>query len=294
MINNFKSFYKKRFSGQVFVIKAGGRVIEDDTARLNLLKNIQELTNDGIKVLLIYGGGNAIDQVIEAEGRKPTKIDGRRITSEADITCVKKALAGDFAFRILETMAKIQLDGYVFNTVPDHWAIYKRRPKKQDVVRFDATIETVHAKHPRAMFNTTRLIIVPCLGLLKQGVTVNINADNMAVALASGMKAAKLILLTDVDGVKIKNKIASVLTASELQDLIDDEVVSGGMQVKLENCIDALKSGVKRVHILNGFKKDTLKNEVYTGSGAGTMIVRRAEKRNYEKELNPEDIKGAQ
>lgn len=282
---NFKSFYKKRFSGQIFVIKAGGRVIEDDTARANLLKNIQELTQDGIKVLLIYGGGGAIDTAITAEGRKPTKIDGRRITSEADIACVKKVLAGDFAFRILETMAKIDLDGYVFNTVPDHWAKYKRRAKQNDIVRFDATIDTVHTRYPKAMFNTTRLIIVPCLGLLKQGVTVNVNADNMAVALASGMKAAKLIFLTDVDGVKIDNKVASVLTISELEGYIADKTITDGMQVKMENCIHALKSGVKRVHILNGFKRDMLKNEVYTSSGAGTMIVRRAEKQKYEKEL---------
>ncbi|MEM6780269.1 MAG: acetylglutamate kinase [Pseudomonadota bacterium] len=285
---NFKSFYKKRFAGQIFVVKAGGRIIEDDTARLSLLKNIHELTNDGIKVLLIYGGGAAIDAAIQSEKREPTKIDGRRITSEADIACVKKVLAGDFAFRILENMAKLDLDGYVFNTVPDHWALYKRRPKKNDITRFDATIEKVHTKFPRKMFETTRLIIVPCLSLLKQGVTVNINADNMAVALASGMKAAKLIFLTDVDGVKIDDTVQSVLTPADIEQMINDKTVIGGMQVKLENCVDALRAGVKRVHILNGFKKDMLRNEVYTKAGTGTMIVRQAEKTKYDKELKTE------
>lgn len=284
MIRNFKTFYKKRFSGQIFVIKAGGRIIADDKARDDLMKTVQELTGDGIKVLLIYGGGQVIDEAIAAEGRKPTKIDGRRITSEKDIACVKRALAGDLAFRLLETMAKIDLDGYLFNTVPDHWAKYRRRPKQGDIPRFDATIEQVHVKYPRAMFNTTKLIIVPCLGLLNQGVTVNINADNMAVALASGIKAAKLIFLTDVDGVKIDDKVRSVITAGELQAFIDDGVVKDGMRVKMENCIEALHAGVKRVHILNGFKKDMLRDEVYTSTGAGTMIVRRTEKRKYEKE----------
>lgn len=282
---NFKSFYKKRFTGQIFVIKAGGRVIEDDKARQNLLKNIQELNNDGIKVLLIYGGGAAIDAAIKAEKRKPTKKDGRRITSEADISCVKKTLAGDFAFRILEDMAKLDLDGYVFNTVPDHWAKYKRRPKMDGVTRFDATIDDVRIKFPRAMFNTTKLIIVPCLGLLKQGVTVNINADNMAVALASGMKAAKLVFLSDIDGVLIAKKLQSVMTPDDIQNAIDDKHATGGMQVKLENCVDVLRSGVKRVHILNGFKKDMLRNEVYTAGGSGTMIVRKAEKTKYTKEV---------
>lgn len=285
---NFKTFYKKRFAGQTFVIKAGGRVIEDDKARRNLLSNIQELTKDGIKVLLIYGGGAAIDAAIHAEGRTPTKKDGRRLTSDADIACVKKVLAGDFAFRILEDMAKMDLDGYVFNTVPDHWAKYKRRPKMDGITRFDATLEKVHVKYPRAMFNNTRLIIVPCLGLLKQGVTVNINADNMAVALAGGMKAAKLIFLSDIDGVLIDKKLQSVMTPTDIENAIADGHATGGMQVKLENCIDALKSGVKRVHILNGFKKDMIMGEVYTSNGAGTMIVRKGEKTKYKQEVQAE------
>lgn len=285
VIQNLKAFYKKRFTGQIFVIKAGGRVISDDKIRENLLSNIQELVNDGIKVLLIYGGGTAIDEAILAEGRDPIKKDGRRLTSKQDIATVKKVLAGDFAFRILETMAKLDLDGYVFNTVPDHWAKYKRRPKESGIVRFDATIEKIAAKFPRHMFSTTKLIVVPCLGLMKQGITVNVNADNMAIALAKGIKAAKLILMTDVDGVMKDGKVKSVLTAPEVYGLIADGTVAGGMQVKLENCVDALEGGVKRVHILNGFKKDMLRDEVYTAKGAGTMIVKSSEKKQYETEL---------
>lgn len=285
MIANFKNFYKKRFTGQIFVIKAGGRIISDEKSRRNLMETLQEFTNDGIKVLMIYGGGHAIDDAITAEGRIPTKIDGRRITSEEDIATVKKVLAGDLSFRLLETMSSIRLDGYVFNTVPDHWVVYKRRPKADGVVRFDATIEQIRPHFPRALFNTTRLIITPCLGLMKQGITVNVNADNMAIGLASGLKAAKLILMTDVDGVQSEGAVQSVLTPADIKTLIEVGEVTGGMQVKLENCVDALQSGVKRVHILNGFKKDSLREEVYTSAGSGTMIVRQGEKKKYEQEI---------
>ena len=95
MINQFKKFYSKIFRDQLFIIKAGGRIITDKNARENLIKNIQELTNDGINVLLIYGGGEAIDTAMGEINITPTKIDGRRISSADDIKIIKKVMAGD-------------------------------------------------------------------------------------------------------------------------------------------------------------------------------------------------------
>ena len=90
--------------------------------------------------------------------------------------------------------------------------------------------------------------------------------------------------MTNIDGVMVDDEVVSVLTAKEIEKLIKDNIVTDGMRVKLENCISALRSGVKRVHILNGFKRDALRNEVYTADGFGTMIVREKEKKKYLKE----------
>ena len=284
MIKSVKKFYRQRFKGKLFIIKASGRIITDKKARRNLLENIQALTKDGVKILLIYGAGEAIDEALTEAGRTPKKINGRRITSKEDILLVKKTLAGDLGFRLLETMKDVGLNGYGLNALPPDWVGVRRRPKLDKTIRFDGEITDVHKKEIGKFFQSVSFAACPCLGIMEEGTSLNINADNVAIALAVSLKASKLVLLTDVDGVKIKGKVASVLSAHELEGLIEDGTVTGGMRVKLESCIEALRSGVKRVHILNGFHKDVLREEIYTSSGAGTMIVRRREKERYEAE----------
>ena len=284
MINSFKKFYSRLFQGQLFIIKAGGKIITDSTVRENLIDQIQELTEDGIKVLLIYGGGDAIDKAMTEAGLTPTKIDGRRISSKTDIKIIKKVLAGDLGFKLSESLVKTKLPSNVFNALPPHWAQAKRRVPEKDIIRFDGTLENIDAKAVREHFVATNLAVIPCLAFTTEGTALNINADNVAIELAMETKANKLILMTDIDGVMVDNKVVSVLTAKEINALIEDKIVTDGMRVKLENCISAVKSGVKRVHILNGFKKDSLRQEIYTDKGIGTMIVREEEKNNYMKE----------
>lgn len=284
MIKSFKNFYRQLFQDQLFVIKAGGRIITDKEARENLISNIQELTNDGINVLLIYGGGEAIDEAMIEAGITPTKINGRRISSSTDIKIIKKVLAGDLGFKISESLVKAKLPSNVFNAIPPHWAHALRRPDEAGRQRFDGTLININDKNIRDHFGATNLAVMPCLAFTEEGTALNINADNVAVEIASITKANKLIFMTDVDGVMVDGAVQSVLTTREIEALIANETATGGMRVKLENCIAALRAGVKRIHILNGFKKDTLRNEIYTSDGTGTMIVRSHEKEIYEEE----------
>jgi len=284
MANIFKSFYRNLFSGNIFVIKIGGQLVTDAKSRENIIKNIHELTQDGIKVLLIYGGGSAIDESIIQAGRKPLKIDGRRISGEEDIKIIKKTLVGDLGFKITESLVKLGLPANVHNAVPPHWATARRRPKKNDIMRFDGTFQSINKKAIRDHFKECDLAVCPCLGFSSKGTALNINADNVAIEIAASIKASKLILMTNIDGVMVDEQVQSVLTATEIEQLIADKIVTDGMRVKLENCVNALRDGVKRVHILNGLKKDTLRNEIYTAEGKGTMIVRANEKKKYIKE----------
>lgn len=288
MINSFKKFYRNIFSGKLFIIKVSGKIVTDKKARENLIANIKELTEDGIKVLLIYGGGNAIDLALKDAGLKSTKIDGRRLSSADDIKIIKKTLVGDLGFKIAESLVKEKLPANILNAIPPHWGHAKRRPKKNGITRFDGTLDTIKTREIKDHFVTTNLAVCPCLAFTKEGTTLNINADNVAMELATRTKSNKLILMTDIDGVIVNKKLASVLSAKEIEKLISDKIVTDGMQVKLENCVTALRSGVKRVHILNGLKKDTLKNEIYTSEGRGTMVVRENEKKKYIKQ----EVKG--
>lgn len=281
MINSLKKFYRQLFEDKLFIIKASGRIITDTTARENLIENIREITEGGTNVLLIYGGGEAIDTAMQELSKTPTKIDGRRISSADDIKIIKRTLAGDLGFKLSETMVKKDMPSTILNAIPPHWSKAQRRSEENGIIRFDGTLEEIDANNIREHFVSTNLAICPCLAFTKDGTALNINADNVAIELAAEIIADKLILLTDIDGVMVDNQVQSVLTATEIEQLIQDGIVTDGMRVKLENCVDALRSGVKRVHILNGFKENVLKDEIYTSKGIGTMIVREEEKQNY-------------
>jgi len=281
MINSFKKYYRKFFAEKLFIIKVSGKVVMDKTARDYIVQNIGELINDNIKVLLIYGGGQTIDKDLKEANVESLKIDGRRITREDDIKIIKKTVVGDLGFKLLESFVKHKLPSNILNALPPHWGHAIRRAPHEDIIRFDGSIETIDTDAVREHFQGTNLMAFPCLGLTNNGTTLNVNADNMAISIATQTKADKLILITDIDGVKKDNKVISVLTAPEAQELIDNDIAVGGMRVKLENCIYAVRNGVKRVHILNGFQKDVIKDEVYSSKGVGTMIVREEEKKHY-------------
>lgn len=284
MINPIKKFYKQTFKGELFIIKASGAILVDRDARENLISNIHELVRDGIKVLLIYGGGVAIDQDLKKADVETQKVDGRRITCEKAIKIIKKTMVGDLGFKITESLVKSKLPANVHNAIPPHWALAKRRPEHEGKKRYDGTLNAIHPRIIRSHFINTDLAVCPCFAFTDDGTAVNINADNVAMELAVKVKAAKLILLTNIDGVMVDNEVKSVLSAREIESLIADGIVTDGMQVKLENCVDAVRQGVKRIHILNGLKPDAIKREIYTSEGFGTMIVRMKEKKKYLKE----------
>ena len=281
---NWLEKYREFFQGRLFIIKASGRIITDTAARENLISNIKTFTEDGINVLLIYGGGDAIDDAMTEAGRTPLKIDGRRISSAEDIKIIKRTLAGDLGFKLSETMVKKDMPSTILNAIPPHWAKAQRRSPENGIERFDGTLRDIGDKEIREHFLSTNVAVCPCLAFTTNGTALNINADNVAIEIAIKTKADKLILITNVEGVFIDGQLQSVLAAREIDKMISDGKITDGMQVKMENCIHALRSGVQRVHILNGFKPDSLYKEIYTSEGVGTMIVRQEEKDNYLKQ----------
>ena len=138
--------------------------------------------------------------------------------------------------------------------------------------------------NPQVLFDLMEkgyLPVVSPLGVTNDGIIVNINADTIATEIAAAIKAEKMVLFTNTDGVMESGKLISILTCIEARKLIKNEVAIGGMKVKLENCIDAVKRGVVRVHILNGLSPHSLLGEIYTKRGAGTMIIMDEEKETY-------------
>lgn len=289
-MRNMKEFYQAKYRDSLFVVKAGGRLIADDDARRQLLSDIKELTEAGIKVLLVYGGGNAIDEGLAEVGIEPRKIEGRRVTGPNEMKVVKRVMGGDLAYRIASTIAEIGLYGLTLSTLPPSWLdIYPVPRDNDDDFGYDGRINSADAEKVLAAFTGVPFISVPCQSATaKDG--ININADNVAVALAVGTKSRKLIFLSDVDGVLIDGKTAPFLTDNDIPGLIADGTVTGGMQVKLENCCDALNKGVNRIHLLDGFRPNALLSEVYDSVGPATMVIREEDRQSYLNEIKAENV----
>lgn len=285
------AFYESKFKDSLFVVKASGKVIEDDKARDNLLSDIRELTHHGIKVLLVYGAGKAIDELSEARGLEVKKHEGRRITDEASLNVMKEVIGGTLSLKLYESMAKLDLEGLSFNAVPSDWLEVSLRPKKPVDFGYVGDIQGAYSRAINRLFRTVDFIAAPCLAWSSVDQTLcNINADTVATEIAIATKASKLIFLSDVDGVKIKGKTAFIITAEEIPGYIKDGTITGGMQVKMENCIRAINSSVKRIHLINGLRKDALQNEIFESVGPGTMLIGEDERENYMNEVEAQKV----
>ena len=279
------AFYESKFRDALFIIKASGSVIEDKNARNNLIKDIRSLTLQGIKVILVYGGGHMIDTTLEERGIEIKKEGGRRITDAATIAVMRHVIGGDLSLSVYEAMQRNSLDGLNFNAVPANWMDVDLRSKQPVDFGFVGDVKNVHTRPILRKLKGTNFMACPCLAITQDGDLCNINADTIATELASGLKADKLIFMSDVDGVQVNNEVALMLTSTDIPKLIADGVATGGMKVKLENCLDALDAGVKRIHLINGLRENALHNEILDSVGPGTMILHKDEQENYMNEV---------
>ncbi len=279
------AFYESKFKDNLFIVKASGSVIESETSRNNLIANIRELTHHGIKVILIYGGGNAIDEELEKRNIPIKKDAGRRITNVATMNVIREIIGGDISLSICEAMQKNNLEGLSFNAIPHDWMNVVMRPKEPVDFGFVGDIKQINTRPILRQLKVTGFIACPCLAISENGDLCNINADTIATRLAAGLKAEKLIFMSNVDGVKINDETALLVTAEEIPQLISDGTVTDGMRVKMENCLEALNSGVKRIHLINGLKENALQKEIFESVGPGTMLLREDERDNYMNEV---------
>ena len=283
------AFYESKFKDNFFVIKAGGKVIEDERALNNLISNIRDLTLQGIKVLLVYGGGRAMDEESEKRGIAVEKVGGLRINLAENIAVMKHVVGGDLSLQVSAAMAKNNLEGLSLNAVPADWGNITLAPKNEKD-EFTGGIERIHARPINRLFKVTNFVACACLALTDDGVVCNINADKIATQIAIGVKAHKLMFLSDVDGVKIGNEFAGIITSEQIEGYIADGSVTGGMKVKLENCKAALDAGVRRIHLMSGLHEDALKKEIYEPVGPGTMLFRESERQSYENEVEAQKL----
>ncbi len=281
--------YINRFKGKTFVVKIGGEVAEDEPILHSFCEEVALLAQVGIRIVMVHGGGKQATDLCEKLGIEPRVVGGRRITDEKTLDVVMMVFAGKINTEILSSLRRAGaeavgisgIDGGIINAVkrPPR-KIFDEKTGREEIVDFGhvGDIESVDTKLITTLLAADFIPVVASLGGDDAGNILNINADTVAAEIASALKAEKLILASGVDGIYLADKtILSRATPAEINKLIQEGVIRGGMIPKAESACEALLEGVKSVHIISGRKPATLLAEVFTDTGAGTMIHREKE-----------------
>ena len=279
--------YIQRFKGKTFVVKFSGKVTEDHERLISLAEELALMHQVGIRLCVVHGGGKQLSDLAEKMGVEQTIIEGRRVTDDETLEMAKMIFAGKINTDILAALRHRGIHAVGLSGIDGNIVHAERRPPKQvvdratgekaqvdfghvgDVIEIDARLLTVLLDHDY-------LPVVSSLGADAEGKVFNINADTIASEIAIQMKAEKLVLLSDVDGIYLKAGEAdtklSRLSADEAEQLITSGSATGGMIPKLQNIVGLLRRGVKSAHIIDGNSRNTLLAEVFTDEGTGTMI----------------------
>jgi len=280
--------YIRKFSGKIFLIKYGGSVMQNSKLEKSIMKDLILLKYVGINPVLIHGGGPEINKTMKIYKKEAKFINGLRITDKETIDIVEMVLVGKINKKIV-TMINSQGAKSVGISGKDGNLIKAKKLycKNEDLdLGYVGQIQKINPGLLYELIDNDYIPIVSPVGADDQGNSYNINADTVAGELAVSLKADKLIILTDVDGICFRpdegnrNSIVSSLCTEEIKIWLKEEKIKGGMIPKAQACIDAVSNGVKRSHILNGKRLHALLLEIFTDQGIGTMI--------YEKELSNE------
>lgn len=277
--------YIRNFYGKTFVIKYGGAAMVEEKLKDAFAQNIVLLNFIGIKPVIVHGGGPKINKVMEKMGKKPTFIHGQRVTDKETMDIVEMVLGGLINKEIVALINShrgraIGLSGKDGNLIRAKKKIVKKlSPETGTAEIIDlglvGEIEKVNPNIINSIEKDGFIPVIAPLGTGPKNETLNINADYVAGAVAAALKAEKLILLTDTQGILGKNKrLIPTLNNTKIRALISKDIISGGMLPKVQACQDALKGSVRKTHIIDGRIPNALLLEIFTEKGIGTEIVK--------------------
>jgi acetylglutamate kinase len=271
----------RQFRDKVVVIKMGGSIIDHGDTLRHLLLDILCMETVGVRPVVIHGGGARINSAMEQAGIKPRFVQGRRYTDDATLEIVEKVLAEETNQYLADQFEKIGGRAMTLNFQSAPVLFGKRLTLKGEAG------EEVDLGHVGEVTSIDRLVIdnlcyagqvpfIPSMCLDEQGRKLNVNADTAATRLAIDLNAEKLVFLSDIPGVLADpadpDSLISWLNAERAAELIAAGKISGGMIPKVEACLDTVRHGVKKVHIVDGRARHSLLLEVYTTKGIGTVI----------------------
>lgn len=277
--------YIRRFYGKTFVIKYGGNAMVDEELKASFAQDMVLLKYVGINPVVVHGGGPQIDQTLRRMGITSRYVRGMRVTDAETVDIIEMVLVGKVNKEIVSLINRhggmaVGLSG------KDGGLIRARKmsvtvstngePPEIIDIGMVGEIVGINPTIINSLDENKFIPVIAPVGVGDEGETYNINADLVAGQIAEALGAEKLILLTDVEGVKDKKgELLSTLKINQARKLIQEGVVAEGMIPKVECCIEALKGGVGKTHIIDGRVKHAVLLEIFTKEGVGTEVVRK-------------------
>ncbi len=277
--------YIKRFANKTIVIKYGGNAMVDERLKLGFAQDVVLLKYIGLNPVIVHGGGPQIGHVLKAMGKETRFVQGMRVTDAETMDVVEMVLGGKVNKEIVANINRH--DGRAVGLSGKDGRLIVARKLEVKAVNPDTLtpeiidvgmvgeVETVNPAIISALEEGGFIPVIAPIGVGLGGETYNINADLVAGRIAGALRAEKLILLTDIEGVKDKQgRLISTIDVLRAPDLINDGTISGGMIPKINCCIDALGEGVHKAHIIDGRVEHACLLEIFTDQGIGTAVGR--------------------
>ncbi len=261
--------YTTKYSNDIIVIKCGGSVLLEKNLFNQFIEDISVINKLGLSAVVVHGGGKNIQKKLDEHNLKSVFIDGLRVTDEKTIKIVEEAL--------------LELNLEILNEISNHHAnSVSISPKKNNVIRvtperkelgFVGTPTEIKKDTILEIISEKKIPLIVPMGIGEDNNVYNINADVAAGAIAKELKARRLLLMTDVEGVLDKSKhLISEINSSMANQMLENKTITGGMIPKIKTCLDAVNNGVTGVVIVDGRKQHSILFEIFSDKGAGTLI----------------------
>lgn len=264
--------FLQRYAGSTVVIKLGGHAMGSDAAMQEFARDVTLMRQVGVNPVIVHGGGPMINQMLDRLGIKSEFVNGKRVTDAATMEVVEMVLSGSVNARIVQAITQQGGRSVGLSGKDSGLILCEAETPELGLVGKPVKVD------PQVLRDLAEKDIIPViapLGMGTSGETFNINGDTAAGHIASALEADRLLLLTDVEGVKTaEGEVLTELTASQINEMINDGSIAGGMIPKTQTALDALAGGVRAAVILDGRAPNACLLELFTEHGAGSIIRR--------------------
>ncbi len=274
--------YIQRFAGKTIVIKYGGHAMADEALKESFARDVVLLKSLGINPVIVHGGGPQINDTLKRYGIVSQFVRGMRVTDAETMSVVEMVLTGQVNKEVVGHLNQhggraVGLCGKDGGLLLCEKLLQEVKDEQGQVelvdIGFVGNVVEVNQELVRTLEQGRFIPVIAPVGVGRQGESYNVNADLVAGRVAGALKAEKLMLLTDVEGVKDKSgTLLSSIALGDVPRLVDDGTISGGMIPKVECCVDALNEGVRKAHIVDGRVQHAVLLEIFTDGGVGTEI----------------------